>query len=58
MSWNMYSIQWNLGIFYKMHLIDVPGFMPGVNHEHSGIIAYGTKLLYAYAEATVPKVSV
>ena len=38
--------------------IDVPGFMPGVNQEHSGIIAHGAKLLYAYAEATVPKISV
>ncbi|GAT76283.1 human propionyl-CoA carboxylase beta chain, mitochondrial precursor [Ehrlichia ruminantium] len=38
--------------------IDVPGFMPGVNQEHSGIIVHGAKLLYAYAEATVPKISV
>ncbi|AAZ68479.1 acyl-CoA carboxylase subunit beta [Ehrlichia canis] len=38
--------------------IDVPGFMPGVNQEHSGIIAHGAKLLYAYAEATVPKISI
>lgn len=39
-------------------LIDVPGFLPGVNQEHNGIIKHGAKLLYAYAEATVPKVSV
>ncbi|MGN7661673.1 MAG: acyl-CoA carboxylase subunit beta [Anaplasma sp.] len=39
-------------------LVDVPGFMPGVSQEHSGIICNGAKLLYAYAEATVPKVSV
>ncbi|AAV86709.1 methylmalonyl-CoA carboxyltransferase [Anaplasma marginale str. Dawn] len=39
-------------------LIDVPGFMPGVSQEYSGIIAHGAKLLYAYAEATVPKISV
>jgi len=37
---------------------DVPGFLPGVNQEHSGIIRHGAKLIYAYAEATVPKVTV
>jgi propionyl-CoA carboxylase beta chain len=37
---------------------DVPGFLPGVNQEHGGIIRHGAKLLYAYAEATVPKVTV
>jgi propionyl-CoA carboxylase beta chain len=39
-------------------LIDVPGFLPGSDQEHRGIIRHGAKLLYAYAEATVPKVSV
>ena len=39
-------------------LTDVPGFLPGVDQEHGGIITHGSKLLYAYAEATVPKVSV
>ena len=39
-------------------LVDVPGFMPGVDQEHGGIIRHGAKLLFAYAEATVPKVSV
>lgn len=39
-------------------LVDVPGFLPGVQQEHSGIIKHGAKLLYAYAEATVPKISV
>ena len=39
-------------------LIDVPGFMPGSAQEHSGIIRHGAKLIYAYAEATVPKISV
>ena len=39
-------------------LIDVPGFLPGVEQEHRGIIRHGAKLLYAYCEATVPKVSV
>lgn len=39
-------------------LVDVPGFLPGINQEHSGIIKHGAKLLYAYAEATVPKLSV
>ena len=38
--------------------IDVPGFMPGVNQEHGGIIKHGAKLLYAYCEATVPKLAV
>ena len=37
---------------------DVPGFMPGVSQEHGGIITHGAKLLYAYAEATVPKLTV
>lgn len=37
---------------------DVPGFLPGVNQEHLGIIRHGAKLLYAYAEATVPKITV
>jgi propionyl-CoA carboxylase beta chain len=37
---------------------DVPGFLPGVSQEHGGIITQGAKLLYAFAEATVPKVTV
>jgi propionyl-CoA carboxylase beta chain len=37
---------------------DVPGFMPGVSQEHGGIITHGAKLVYAFAEATVPKVTV
>jgi propionyl-CoA carboxylase beta chain len=36
---------------------DVPGFLPGVNQEHGGIIKHGAKLLYAFCEATVPKVT-
>jgi propionyl-CoA carboxylase beta chain len=39
-------------------LVDVPGFMPGTGQEHGGIIRSGAKLLYAYCEATVPKVTV
>ncbi len=39
-------------------LVDVPGFMPGSAQEHGGIIRHGAKLIFAYAEATVPKVSV
>ncbi|WP_298371293.1 acyl-CoA carboxylase subunit beta [Azospirillum sp.] len=39
-------------------LVDVPGFMPGTSQEYNGIIKHGAKLLYAYAEATVPKVTV
>ncbi len=38
--------------------VDVPGFLPGVAQEHSGIIKNGAKLLFAYAEATVPKITV
>jgi propionyl-CoA carboxylase beta subunit len=38
--------------------VDVPGFLPGVSQEHGGIIIHGAKLLYAFAEATVPKVTV
>ena len=41
-----------------MTLVDVPGFLPGVNQEYEGIIRHGAKLLYAYCEATVPKVTV
>jgi acetyl-CoA carboxylase carboxyltransferase component len=37
---------------------DVPGFLPGVNQEHGGIIRHGAKLLYAFCEATVPKITV
>ncbi len=39
-------------------LEDVPGFLPGIDQEHNGIIRNGAKLLYAYAEATVPKITV
>ena len=39
-------------------LVDVPGFLPGVSQEHHGIILHGAKLLYAYCEATVPKLTV
>ncbi len=38
--------------------VDVPGFLPGVAQEHSGIIKHGAKLLFAYAEATVPKITI
>ena len=38
--------------------VDVPGFLPGTEQEYGGIIRHGAKLLYAYAEATVPKISV
>ena len=38
--------------------VDVPGFLPGVDQEHNGIIRHGAKLLYAYCEATVPRISV
>jgi propionyl-CoA carboxylase beta chain len=39
-------------------LVDVPGFMPGTSQEYGGIIRHGAKLLYAYAECTVPKITV
>ena len=39
-------------------LVDVPGFLPGVSQEYGGIIAHGAKLVYAYAAATVPKITV
>jgi propionyl-CoA carboxylase beta chain len=39
-------------------LVDVPGFLPGVGQEHAGIIRRGAKLIYAYSEATVPKITV
>jgi len=38
-------------------LLDVPGFLPGVDQEHHGIIRHGAKIVYAFAEATVPKVT-
>ncbi|EEY63650.1 propionyl-CoA carboxylase beta chain, mitochondrial precursor [Phytophthora infestans T30-4] len=39
-------------------LVDVPGFLPGTDQEYGGIIRHGAKLLYAYAEATVPKITI
>jgi acetyl-CoA carboxylase carboxyltransferase component len=39
-------------------IVDVPGFLPGVSQEHGGIIRHGAKMLFAYAEASVPKISV
>lgn len=39
-------------------LVDVPGFLPGIDQEYNGIIRHGAKLLYAYSEATVPKLTV
>jgi acetyl-CoA carboxylase carboxyltransferase component len=38
--------------------VDTPGFLPGVNQEHYGVIRHGAKIIYAYVEATVPKISV
>jgi propionyl-CoA carboxylase beta chain len=38
--------------------VDVPGFLPGMEQEHGGIIKHGSKLLYAYCEATIPKITV
>jgi len=39
-------------------LVDLPGYMPGVDQEHAGVIRHGAKVLYAYSEATVPKLTV
>jgi acetyl-CoA carboxylase carboxyltransferase component len=39
-------------------LEDVPGFLPGIDQEHNGIIRHGAKLLYAYADSTVPKITI
>jgi methylmalonyl-CoA decarboxylase alpha subunit len=41
-----------------VNLVDVPGFLPGVGQEHNGIIRHGAKMLYAFSEATVPKITV
>ncbi|MBQ7705334.1 MAG: methylmalonyl-CoA carboxyltransferase [Selenomonadaceae bacterium] len=41
-----------------VNIVDVPGFLPGVDQEYNGIIRHGAKMLYAYSEATVPKVTV
>ena len=41
-----------------VNLVDVPGFLPGTNQEYGGIIRHGAKMLYAYSEATVPKVTI
>ena len=40
-----------------LNLVDVPGFLPGTNQEYGGIIRHGAKMLYAYSEATVPKIT-
>jgi acetyl-CoA/propionyl-CoA carboxylase len=39
-------------------LVDVPGFLPGTFQEHGGVIRHGAKIIYAYSEATVPKITV
>jgi acetyl-CoA carboxylase carboxyltransferase component len=39
-------------------LVDLPGYLPGVDQEHSGVIRHGAKILYAYSEATVPKLTI
>ena len=38
-------------------IVDTPGYMPGTDQEHNGIIRHGSKLLYAYCEATIPKIT-
>lgn len=39
-------------------LVDLPGYLPGVDQEHAGVIRHGAKVLYSYSEATVPKITV
>jgi acetyl-CoA carboxylase carboxyltransferase component len=39
-------------------LVDLPGYLPGIDQEHAGVIRHGAKLLYAYSEATVPRITV
>jgi acetyl-CoA carboxylase carboxyltransferase component len=39
-------------------LVDLPGYLPGADQEHAGVIRHGAKILYAYSEATVPKITV
>ena len=39
-------------------LVDLPGYLPGVDQEHAGVIRHGAKILYSYSEATVPKITV
>jgi len=44
--------------FPLLTFVDCPGYLPGISQEHSGIIRNGSKLLYAYSEATVPKITI
>ena len=39
-------------------LVDIPGYLPGIDQEHAGVIRHGAKVLYAYSEATVPKITI
>jgi len=39
-------------------LVDIPGYLPGVDQEHNGVIRHGAKILYSYSEATVPKITI
>jgi methylmalonyl-CoA decarboxylase subunit alpha len=39
-------------------LVDLPGYLPGIDQEHAGVIRHGAKILYAYSEATVPKITI
>ena len=44
--------------FRCVTLVDIPGYLPGSDQEHGGVIRHGAKVLYAYSEATVPKITV
>jgi len=43
---------------HLLTLVDLPGYLPGIDQEHAGVIRHGAKVLYAYSEATVPKITV
>ena len=45
-------------ISHWLHWWDLPGYLPGIDQEHAGVIRHGAKVLYAYSEATVPKMTV
>jgi methylmalonyl-CoA decarboxylase subunit alpha len=51
----VFAMRFNIPI---LTLEDMPGYLPGVDQEHAGVIRHGAKMLYAYSEATVPKITV
>jgi len=51
-------VRFAIASIFDRDFVDVPGFLPGTEQEYGGLIKHGAKLLYAYGEATVPKVTV